>query len=95
MTYIIESPLTKQDDLTTCIWDIAKDHIIEPLDRALVFVTMIMNGELIARSLGCEFYCADILVYVSKGNRRLIDEGTCHKMVAKRQKGIIDNWQTS
>jgi len=80
--------------LTTCIWDIAKDHIIELLDRALVFVTMIMNGELIARSLGCEFYCADILVYVSKGNRRLIDEGTCHKMVAKRQKGIIDNWQT-
>jgi len=83
LTYIIESPLTKQDDLTMCIWDIAKDHIIEPSNRALVFVTTIMNRELIARSLGCKFYCADTSVYVSKGNRRLMNEGTCHRMAAE------------
>jgi len=62
LTYIIEPPLTKLDDLTTHIWNIAQDHIIEPSDRALVFVTTIMNGELLAGSLGCEFYCADISV---------------------------------
>ena len=80
---MIESPLTKQDDLTTHIWDIAKDHIIEPSDRALVFVTTIMNRELIAGSLGCKFYCTDTLVYVSKGNRRLMDEDTHHRMTAE------------
>jgi len=94
LTYIIESPLTKLDDLTTRIRNIAQDHIIQPSDRALVFVTTIMNGELIAGSLGCEFYCADTSVYVSKGNRRLMDESTRHRMAAERRKGIIDNWQT-
>ena len=83
LIYIIELPLTKQDDLTIRIWNIAQDHIIEPLDKALVFVTMIMNGELIAGSLECKFYCADISVYVSKSNRRLMDEGTCHRMAAE------------
>jgi len=72
LTYIIELPLTKHDDLTMCIQNIAQDHIIEPSDKALVFVITIMNGELIARSLGYKFYCADTSVYVSKGNRRLM-----------------------
>jgi len=84
LTYIIKSPLTKLDNLTTHIWNIAQDHIIEPSDRALVFVMTIMNGELIAGSLGCEFYCADTSVYVSKGNRRLMDESTRHRMAAEQ-----------
>ena len=94
LTYIIESPLTKLDDLITHIRNIAQDHIIQPLDRTLVFVTTIMNGELIARNLGCEFYCADTSVYVSKGNRRLMNESTCHRIAAEQCKRIIDNWQT-
>ena len=69
--------------MTTHIWNIAQDHIIQLSDRALVFVTTIMNGELIAGSLGCESYCVDISVYVSKGNRRLMDESTHHRMAAK------------
>ena len=83
LTYIIESPLTKLDDLTMCIWNITQDHIIKPSDRALVFVTTIINGELIAESLECKFYCADTSVYVSKGNRRLMDKSTCHRMAAE------------
>jgi len=80
--------------ITMRIQNIAQDHIIEPSDRALVFVTTIINRGLIARSLGCEFYCADTSVYVSKSNRRLMDEGTHHRMAAEQQKGIVDNWQT-
>jgi len=67
---------------------------MEPSDRALVFVMTIMNGELLAGSLGCEFYCADTSIYVSKGNQRLMDEGTHHRMATERRKGIIENWQT-
>jgi len=84
LTYIIKSPLTELAGLMTCIQNISQDHLIEPSDRALVFVMMIMNGELLAGSLGCEFYCADTSVYVSKGNQRLIDEGTCYRMAAER-----------
>ena len=83
LTYIIEPPLTKLDDLTTCIQNIIQDHIIEPSDRALVFVTTIINGELLAGSLECEFYCTNTSVYVSKGNQRLMDEGTRHRMAAE------------
>ena len=94
LTYIIESPLTELAGLTTRIQNISQDHLMEPSDRALVFVTTIMNGELLAGSLGCEFYCADTSVYVSKGNQRLMDEGTRHRIAAERRKGIIENWQT-
>jgi len=82
LIYIIEPSLTKLDELTTCIQNISQEHVVEPSDRALVFVTMIMNGELLAGSLGCEFYCTDTSVYVSKSNQQLMDEGVVNSFPA-------------
>ena len=68
LLYKMDPPITDLDQLQTQIQTIAQDSILQPSDRALIFVTTILNGELLAVRLGCEFYCADTDVYMSKKN---------------------------
>jgi len=44
----MDPPITDLDELQTWIQTIAQDSILQPSDRALIFITTILNGELLA-----------------------------------------------
>jgi len=91
LKYIIEPSLILQKELYKCVQTIVRLHRLKEIERKLIFVNTIYDGETSAAILGCKFYYLknEIYAYIMKDKWNVVMDHYNPEITAFRR-GIIE-----